>query len=189
MDSEETPLFHDIENLYILYAVCHIASMTSAISNPLLYGFMNENFRKEFSNIWTSLKRCSSCKSASSNGIATSEEIPINPINHLTKPVDVWIWKYIYLFLFYWSFDSLLVLDDCLMTTLWLPEDCLMTAWWLPDDCLIIVWRLSDDHLKDFVPTWNLKLDKIPNKTKTNFWLYNNEVASETSQPKSIAFV
>ena len=86
MDSEERPLFHDIENLYILYAVCHIASMTSAISNPILYGFMNENFRKEFSNIWTSLKRCSSCKSASSNGIATSEEIPIN---HLTKPVDV----------------------------------------------------------------------------------------------------
>ena len=89
MDSEEKPLFHDIENLYILYAVCHIASMTSAISNPILYGFMNENFRKEFSNIWTSLKRCSRCKSASSNGIATSEEIPINPINHLTKPVDV----------------------------------------------------------------------------------------------------
>jgi len=86
MDSEKTPLFHNIENLYILYAVCHIASMTSAISNPILYGFMNENFRKEFSNIWTSLKRCSSCKSASSNGIATSEEIPIN---HLTKPVDV----------------------------------------------------------------------------------------------------
>ena len=111
MDSEEKPLFHDIENLYILYAVCHIASMTSAISNPILYGFLNENFRKEFSNIWTSLKRCSKCKSASSNGIATSEEIPINLINHLTKPVNVWKWKDNLLFFILLVFWSLLPID------------------------------------------------------------------------------
>ena len=44
--------FQDVENLYITYAICHLASMTSAISNPILYGFMNENFRQEFSKIW-----------------------------------------------------------------------------------------------------------------------------------------
>ena len=78
MDSEETPLFNDLENLYITYAICHLASMTSAISNPILYGFMNDNFRKEFSNIWQSLKKCSSCKSESEN--IEMEEIPINDL-------------------------------------------------------------------------------------------------------------
>ena len=85
MDSEETPLFENLENLYITYAICHLASMTSAISNPILYGFMNENFRKEFSNIWQSLKKCSSCKSESEN--IEIEEIPINQL--VTNRVDV----------------------------------------------------------------------------------------------------
>lgn len=63
-DSEQTPLFQDVENLYITYAICHLASMTSAISNPILYGFMNENFRQEFSKIWNSLVRgsCATCR-------------------------------------------------------------------------------------------------------------------------------
>ena len=41
-----------IENIYIIYSICHIASMTSAITNPILYGFMNENFRQEFAKIF-----------------------------------------------------------------------------------------------------------------------------------------
>ena len=61
IDSDKKPLFKDVENLYITYAICHIASMTSAISNPILYGFMNENFREEFSKIWKSLKQKSIC--------------------------------------------------------------------------------------------------------------------------------
>ena len=85
LDSEEKPLFEDIENLYILYAICHIASMTSAISNPILYGFMNENFRNEFSKFWQSFQKCTSCCKSTPEAV-TIEEIPFN---HLTKPVDV----------------------------------------------------------------------------------------------------
>ena len=55
-DSEETPLFHDVENLFITYAICHMASMTSAISNPILYGYMNENFRAQFRKIRRKVK-------------------------------------------------------------------------------------------------------------------------------------
>ena len=28
-----------------MYAVCHLASMTLAVSNLILYGFMNKNFK------------------------------------------------------------------------------------------------------------------------------------------------
>ena len=59
-DSIGKPLFANIEHLYIAYAMCHLASMTSAISNPVLYGFMNENFRAEFDNIWHRL--CCKCR-------------------------------------------------------------------------------------------------------------------------------
>lgn len=35
----------------IVYAVCHMMGMSSACSNPLLYGWLNDNFRKEFNEI------------------------------------------------------------------------------------------------------------------------------------------
>ena len=58
LDSADSPLFKNVENLLITYAICHLASMTSAISNPLLYGFMNENFRGEFRKILRSIRNC-----------------------------------------------------------------------------------------------------------------------------------
>ena len=76
-DSDKTPLFSNIEHLFITYAVCHLASMTSAVSNPILYGFMNENFRREFKNIWLGLKKCVYCCKKDSNLSEPPEEIPI----------------------------------------------------------------------------------------------------------------
>jgi hypothetical protein len=76
-DSEKTPLFSNIEHLFITYAVCHLASMTSAVSNPILYGFMNENFRREFKIIWLGLKKCVYCCKNDSNLSQPPEEIPI----------------------------------------------------------------------------------------------------------------
>ena len=31
-----------------VYAVCHVLGMSSACANPVIYGFLNENFSKEF---------------------------------------------------------------------------------------------------------------------------------------------
>ncbi|CRK92098.1 CLUMA_CG005664, isoform A [Clunio marinus] len=39
------------QNVYIIYAACHMAGMSSACSNPLLYGWLNDNFKKEFNEI------------------------------------------------------------------------------------------------------------------------------------------
>ena len=35
----------------ILFSCCHMLGMSSACSNPMLYGWLNENFRKEFHDI------------------------------------------------------------------------------------------------------------------------------------------
>ena len=32
--------------------MCHVLGMSSACANPVIYGFLNENFSKEFRLIW-----------------------------------------------------------------------------------------------------------------------------------------
>ncbi|XP_070507775.1 neuropeptide F receptor [Chironomus tepperi] len=39
------------QTIYIIYAACHMVGMSSACSNPLLYGWLNSNFKKEFNEI------------------------------------------------------------------------------------------------------------------------------------------
>ncbi|KAL0860873.1 hypothetical protein ABMA27_009411 [Loxostege sticticalis] len=46
-----TEPFLDEKCMTITYAVCHMFGMSSAVSNPLLYGWLNDNFRKEFEEI------------------------------------------------------------------------------------------------------------------------------------------
>ena len=42
----------------LLFVICHILVLSSACTNPVLYGWLNENFRKEFLNV---LKCCYIC--------------------------------------------------------------------------------------------------------------------------------
>lgn len=39
------------QDILVTYAVCHMMGMMTACSNPLLYGWLNDNFRKEFNEI------------------------------------------------------------------------------------------------------------------------------------------
>ena len=39
------------EAMRIGFAFCHLVGMSSAFSNPILYGWFNEAFKKEFQNI------------------------------------------------------------------------------------------------------------------------------------------
>lgn len=49
-----TDLFKGDDQLFrIVFAVCHLIGCSSACSNPILYGFLNENFRKEFHQVYT----------------------------------------------------------------------------------------------------------------------------------------
>ncbi|TMW51527.1 hypothetical protein DOY81_003386 [Sarcophaga bullata] len=38
-------------DMLVVYAFCHMIGMSSACSNPLLYGWLNDNFRKEFQEL------------------------------------------------------------------------------------------------------------------------------------------
>jgi hypothetical protein len=52
------PFGENRQAMMISYAVCHMMGMSSACSNPLLYGWLNDNFRKEFKEILASLCPC-----------------------------------------------------------------------------------------------------------------------------------
>ncbi|KAF4528607.1 hypothetical protein B566_EDAN009211 [Ephemera danica] len=45
------PFGADRQSMMVVYAICHMIGMSSACSNPLLYGWLNDNFRKEFKEI------------------------------------------------------------------------------------------------------------------------------------------
>ena len=42
---------------YIINAVCIMLGMSSAVSNPFLYGFLNENFKREYKKLFESVSR------------------------------------------------------------------------------------------------------------------------------------
>lgn len=39
------------QRLYVAFAVCHVIAMSSAVSNPVVYGWLNSNIRKELLQI------------------------------------------------------------------------------------------------------------------------------------------
>lgn len=61
--------FKDEKTMTVTYAVCHMFGMSSAVSNPLLYGWLNDNFRKEFEEILT---KCCCRKKPLVNGTRTT---------------------------------------------------------------------------------------------------------------------
>ncbi|XP_042223028.1 neuropeptide F receptor-like [Homarus americanus] len=52
------PFGDDMETMLVVYAVCHMMGMSSACSNPLMYGWLNDNFRKEFLEIFSRVLPC-----------------------------------------------------------------------------------------------------------------------------------
>lgn len=49
--------FENDSTFRITFAVCHMAGMSSSCSNPFLYGWLNQNFRNEFEQIFGGLRR------------------------------------------------------------------------------------------------------------------------------------
>ena len=45
-------------DINLVFVICHILVLSSACTNPVLYGWLNENFRKEFLNV---LRWCNIC--------------------------------------------------------------------------------------------------------------------------------
>lgn len=41
--------------MYMAFVICHMVAMTTAGTNPLLYGYMNTNFRRDLVNLYYSV--------------------------------------------------------------------------------------------------------------------------------------
>lgn len=52
------PFGDDMETMLVVYAGCHMMGMSSACSNPLMYGWLNDNFHKEFHEIFSLVLPC-----------------------------------------------------------------------------------------------------------------------------------
>ena len=88
----------DTEPMLITYAVCHMTGMSSACANPLLYGWLNDNFRKEFREIWASFcatvsyqkLRCIQRRPNETNEPHRTVELNLNTVNSTaTKQLKV----------------------------------------------------------------------------------------------------
>ena len=51
MCSGDSPEGHRM--LLIIYASCHLLAMTSVCTNPVMYGFLNENFKQVHDWVYT----------------------------------------------------------------------------------------------------------------------------------------
>lgn len=84
------PFGDNTELMLVVYAVCHMVGMSSACSNPLLYGWLNDNFRKEFMEVFDILCPCCGIGAArsrmgsvrTSRGGATVKDSLTGPPHH-----------------------------------------------------------------------------------------------------------
>ena len=46
----------DTRLMLMIFAFCHLSAMTSVCSNPVMYGFLNENFKQSFTSLVSNCK-------------------------------------------------------------------------------------------------------------------------------------
>jgi hypothetical protein len=53
--------------LYVALAACHVIAMTSAVSNPIVYGWLNSNIRREFVHLLPARCACAAYRRSSND--------------------------------------------------------------------------------------------------------------------------
>ena len=53
--AETTDVFDATENMMAFFMLFHVVGVSSVCTNPILYGFLNENFKKVTLNNWQSI--------------------------------------------------------------------------------------------------------------------------------------
>ncbi|XP_060529392.1 neuropeptide F receptor [Cylas formicarius] len=67
--------------MMVCYAICHMMGMSSACSNPILYGCLNENFWKEFKDIL-----CIETRTDNDNVAGNFQRMSVRKKSHRTRP-------------------------------------------------------------------------------------------------------
>ena len=83
-DQQEPSLTN--EQLCIIFAVCHATGMLSACANPIIYGFLNENFHREFVVIFNCIHKKLSCKKCCTTTEFETNSSLSNGVNGRTDP-------------------------------------------------------------------------------------------------------
>ena len=68
----------DQQKQLVLYAICHACGMLSACANPIIYGFLNENFKAEFKDLYQIVKSricCCKCFNRANNNNQNNQEL------------------------------------------------------------------------------------------------------------------
>ena len=55
----------DTRMMLKIFAFCHLSAMTSVCSNPIMYGFLNENFKQSLSYLMSGCSCCGSIRNVS----------------------------------------------------------------------------------------------------------------------------
>ncbi|XP_025835762.1 neuropeptide F receptor-like, partial [Agrilus planipennis] len=76
------------QEMMIVYAVCHMMGMSSACSNPVLYGWLNDNFWKEFKDILCFPKTRIEKAGERKTSIKRIQKIPDNKKCLLSVPME-----------------------------------------------------------------------------------------------------
>ncbi|EDV90724.1 GH14016 [Drosophila grimshawi] len=78
------------QRMLVAYAICHMIGMSSACSNPLLYGWLNDNFRKEFQEL---LCRCTDSTNVALHGHTTGSNVQAAASRHRQRKHDAHLSK------------------------------------------------------------------------------------------------
>ncbi|XP_023723743.2 neuropeptide F receptor [Cryptotermes secundus] len=77
--------------LYVALATCHVVAMTSAVSNPIVYGWLNSNIRREFLQLLPARCACAANRHSSNErakattiGVATEDVTTRTQLNHFS---------------------------------------------------------------------------------------------------------
>ena len=62
--------------MMLTYMICHMVGVSSSVTNPVLYGFLNDNFVKEFQLLCPILKRITLKRTRRNEEIGPNENIP-----------------------------------------------------------------------------------------------------------------
>ena len=71
----------------IIYAVCHMLSMSSACANPFLYGWLHENFRNDFREVCFCKRPVVTTSPSPAGAMAATNDSdqPASPLKDLTS--------------------------------------------------------------------------------------------------------
>lgn len=75
------------ETLYVVLAICHIIAMTSAISNPIVYGWLNSNIRNEFLHLFSS--KCTSNPNQNNEDQTTTRTVLATSTQRKSGPITL----------------------------------------------------------------------------------------------------